>query len=185
MKNIPLAVIGLVLASLVFSVPSTGFACSVNALSNRHKQAINTSRPNNKVFNEAVLHYINIERCRNNRTPLKSDSRLISMAAGHSKGMASFGTMAHKIPRSGYETMAKRLKRSGLRFNAAAENIARNYVYALSGRPIAAQSAGPCQFFYSSNGQQVPKHSYQSLAREVVSRWMKSSGHRKNIMDRR
>ena len=185
MKNIPLVVFGLVLACLIFSMPSTGYACSVNALSNRHKQAINTSRPNNKLFNEAVLHYINLERCRNNRAPFKTDSRLVSMAAGHSNGMARVRTMAHRIPRSGYETMAKRLKRAGLRFNAAAENIARNYVYALSGRPIAAKSAGQCQFYYSSNGKQVPKHSYESLAREVVTQWMSSAGHRRNIMDRR
>lgn len=185
MKKFPLMMLGLVLASIIFSMPTQGYACSINALSNRHKQPISTSRPNNRLFNEAVLHYINRERCRNNRVPFKSDSRLVTMAAGHSSGMARTSTFSHHIARSGYETMARRLKRSGLRFNAAAENIARNYVYVLSGRPISAKSAGPCKFYYSGSGQQVPKHSYQSLAREVVSQWMNSSGHRRNIMDRR
>ena len=181
----PNLILGLILAALTLSVPAFASACSVPALTSQHKQPINVSRPNNTLFNQAVLHYINIERCKAGRQPFRSDSRLVGMAAGHSSGMASTRTFSHRIPRSGYETMVKRLNRAGVDFNAAAENIARNYVYVLSNRPISTKTGGQCKFFYSGSGQPVPKHSYQSLAYEVVTQWMRSAGHRKNILDRR
>ncbi len=185
MKSIPPLILLFVLSALSLSVPAGAGACTISALSSRHNQPINTQRPDQRIFNEAVLHFVNRERCRNNRAPLRTESKLVSMAAGHSAGMARVRTMAHQIPRAGYETMSKRLQRARVDFKAAAENIARNYVYALSNRPISTRTAGRCQFFYAGSNQPVPKHSYASLAQEVVGQWMRSSGHRRNILDRR
>lgn len=185
MKSVPLLILLFALSVLSVSVPEGAEACTVKALNSRHNQVINTQRPNNRLFNEAVLHFVNRERCRSNRSPMRTDSKLVTMAAGHSEGMARVRRMAHQIPRAGYETMAKRLQRARVDFNAAAENIARNYVYALSNRPISTRTAGRCQFFYAGSNQPVPKHSYASLANEVVTQWMRSSGHRRNILDRR
>jgi uncharacterized protein YkwD len=181
----PTLSLGLLLAAISLAVPSFASACTVPALTARHQQPINISRPDNRLFNEAVLHYINLERCKNGRQPFKSDSRLVGMAAGHSNGMARTRTFAHRIPRAGYETMVKRLDRAGVNFKAAAENIARDYVYVIASRPISTKTAGRCQFFYSGSGEPVPKHSYQSLARDAVNLWMGSAGHRRNILDRR
>ncbi len=164
--------------------PQIALACSAGSLSAKAGKPINTERPDNATFNQAVLHYLNKERCRAGRSALRSDRGLISMAAGHSTGMAKTGVFGHKIPYSGRETMSKRLKRSKVKWKKAAENIAKNYVYALNGRPIQAKVSSQCSFKYT-NGQPVPKHSYASLAKEAVGQWMGSSGHRRNILDRK
>ena len=159
--------------------------CKVPSLGKRHTQPINVKSPDQSAFHEAVLHYVNLERCRNGRVPFASDGRLAKMAAGHSDGMARTRTFSHKVPRSGYTTMKERLSRAGVKWRAAAENIAKNFVYSINGKPISTKTGGKCVFYYAGSGKQVPKHSYASLAQAAVAQWMNSPGHRKNIMDRR
>ena len=80
--------------------------------------------------------------------------------------------------------MAQRLKNAGVRAATAGENIAMDKLFALIGRPISAKSSGKCQFFYVG-GDPVPMHSYNSLAKQVVARFMASSKHRANILNAR
>ncbi len=178
------AIFFLVLAAAVGGAGSAA-ACTAPQLTTAHKAAINVSRPNQTLFNEAVLHFINIERCRNGRAPFQSDSRLVSMAAGHSEGMARTRVFSHRIPKAGYETMNKRLAAARIKWRAVAENIAKNYVYAINNRMISAKTGGRCVFYYAGSGDQVPRHSYASLAQAAVAQWMNSPAHRRNILDRR
>ncbi len=177
-------VFALMLALFVAGFSAVAEACQVTALSSRHNTPINVNRPNNRLFNEVVLHYTNIERCRRGKAPFRSDAKLAGMASGHSKGMGQTGVFSHRVPKRGYETMRDRLDKARVRWRTVAENIAKNYVYAINRRPIMAKVNGPCQFRYT-NGQPVPKHTYASLGKAAVAQWMGSSGHRKNILNGR
>jgi uncharacterized protein YkwD len=52
------------------------------------------------------------------------------------------------------------------------------------GRPISMSSRG-CNFTYADNRQQVPIHTYGSLAQQVVARWMASPKHRESLLSAR
>jgi uncharacterized protein YkwD len=174
-----------VLCLVGVAVPSVASACAMPRLGSAHSQQISVRSPNQSLFNEAVLHFVNRERCRAGRTEFRSDSRLVNMAASHSQGMAQTRVFAHRIPKAGYETMQRRLAAARVQWRAVAENIAKNYVYAINNRPISARTGGQCVFYYAGSGRQVPKHTYASLAEAVVAQWMGSPGHRRNILDRR
>ena len=52
----------------------------------------------------------------------------------------------------------------------------------IDGSSFRIHDAAACGFATAS-GQPIPPHSYNSLARTMVGLWMKSSGHRRNILD--
>ncbi len=71
---------------------------------------------------------------------------------------------------------------SPIKARQAAENIAMDKVYRLLGRPIAMGYQG-CNFTYGDTKTPVPIHTYASLAKQVVDRWYKSPGHKKNLLN--
>ena len=60
----------------------------------------------------------------------------------------------------------------------------RDRVYRLLGRPISVGHVG-CRFTYGDTRQPVPVHTYASLAREVVGRWLASPKHRESLLNAR
>ena len=73
------------------------------------------------------------------------------------------------------------MHRQSLEFRMAAENIAMDKVYRLLGRPISVEHDG-CRFTYDDTKEPVPIHTYASLAREVVARWLASPKHRASLL---
>lgn len=145
---------------------------------------INPDRPNQETFNAAIVHYMNAERCRRGLTPFALDVGLLRAAATHSRNMAADENFSHRSRHAGQQTMAQRLKAVGVRASTAGENIAMDKLFALLNRPISTKSTGRCEFFYVG-GEPVPMHSYKSLAKQVVARFMSSSKHRNNILNPR
>jgi uncharacterized protein YkwD len=81
----------------------------------------------------------------------------------------------------GQADLSQRMHRQSLDFRNAAENIAMDKVYRLLGRPISMASQG-CRFTYDDTKQPVPIHTYASLAKQVVARWLASPGHRASLL---
>jgi uncharacterized protein YkwD len=81
----------------------------------------------------------------------------------------------------GQRDLSQRMHRQSLEFRKAAENIAMDKVYRLLGRPISMSSRG-CSFVYGDTGEPVPRHTYASLARAVVARWLASPKHRSSLL---
>ena len=106
---------------------------------------------------ERLTHrLINGERAKEGLRILNSDPRLIQGARDHSRRMAKTGFFSHDDP--GFGGLRERLERARIRWSMIAENIS----YARNPRATAAQ-----------------------LAHSAVSRWMKSPGHRANILNGR
>lgn len=175
----------IVLATLLLSAAGAGGAGASGAaeerVPGRLQQPISVSRPDQALFNEAVLLYSNAVRRDHGRAPLRPDIGLSRAASGHAANMARLRTHSHELPVRGQAKLSQRLYRQSTAFTLAAENIAMDKVYRLLGRPISTKSAG-CSFTYGDTGETVPIHTYSSLAREVVARWLKSPKHRASLL---
>ena len=147
----------------------------------RLQQAIPLERPDQALFNEAVLLFSNQVRRQHGRAPLRGDAGLTRAAADHALNMARLRTHSHVLPVRGQRDLSQRMHRQSLEFRKAAENIAIDKVYRLLGRPISMSSRG-CSFVYGDTGEPVPRHSYASLARTVVARWLASPKHRSSLL---
>jgi uncharacterized protein YkwD len=149
----------------------------------RLQQPISLERPDQTLFNEAVVIFSNEVRRKHGRTPLRPDSGLSRAAADHATNMARLRTHSHVLPVRGQRDLKERMRRQSLEYRRAAENIAMDKVYRLLGRPISMSSRG-CSFTYGDTKQPVPVHTYASLAEQVVSRWLASPKHRESLLSR-
>lgn len=147
----------------------------------RLQQPIPLERPDQRLFNEAVLIFSNQARRQHGRAPLRADAGLTRAAGDHAMNMARLRTHSHVLPVRGQRDLTQRMHRQSLEFRKAAENIAMDKVYRLLGRPIAMSSRG-CSFVYGDTGEPVPRHTYASLARAVVARWLASPKHRASLL---
>jgi uncharacterized protein YkwD len=161
-------------------LPGWGAAASERVPA-RLGQPISVDRPDQALFNEAVLIYSNAARRAHGRAPLRADIGLSRAASGHAANMARLRTHSHELPVRGQARLGDRLHRQSTDFRLAAENIAMDKVYRLLGRPISVKSAG-CRFTYDDTKEAVPIHTYASLAEAVVARWLKSPKHRASLL---
>ena len=174
----------LAIASFSLSFAAQADACSRKAVSGGNQVIQPGKHINASLLDAAVRVEVNYHRCRAGLGKVRSEPKLRTMAAGHSKWMARARNMTHTSTVSGRRTLGDRIKRSGLRWKATAENIGMVYRFRMEQKQFFIDNAASCQFSNSA-GQVIPPHSYQSLARYIVNLWMNSPGHRHNILDRR
>ena len=136
-----------------------------------------------RLLNAAVLAEVNFHRCRHGRPALAPARQLTEAARGHSRWMAATGQLSHRSTLPGRQSARQRLTTPGVRFRAFAENIAMVHRMQVDGVRVQILDRARCHFAVA--GRRVPPHSYASLARSVVALWMASSGHRRNILNRR
>jgi uncharacterized protein YkwD len=117
---------------------------------------------------------INAERARNGLSPLAWDKALSRIAAGHSRDMAKRKYLAHDSPEGqGFPDRYARASytcriRIGRTTYGGAENIALNHLY---------------ESVTTVNGvAYYDWNSPEKIAGKAVEGWMKSPGHRKNIL---
>ena len=158
-----------------------GGAVAGERVPERLHRPISVERPDQALFNEAVLVFSNAARRAHGRGALRADIGLSRAASGHAVNMARLRTHSHELPVRGQAKLSQRLHRQSTGFTRAAENIAMDKVYRLLGRPISTKSAG-CRFTYGDTGEAVPIHTYASLAQQVVARWLKSPRHRASLL---
>lgn len=171
-----LAVAAWLIAAVALPLPAVS-----GAMPARLDTVVPLDAPDQALFGEAVLRYSNAARQAQGRAPLRLDPALTRAASGHARNMARLRTHAHVLPVRGEQTLGQRMRRQSLRFRLAAENIARDKALRLLGRPISAAHAG-CSFTYGDTGAPVPRHSYASLAEQVVRRWLASPMHRASLL---
>ena len=97
--------------------------------------------------------------------------------------MARVGFFSHDSPVPGRETLAARVTQVGFRYQTVAENIIEaRYMAYENGRQFHVLDPVRCDFAYV-NGEKILPQTYASVARQMVRRWMKSPGHRANILN--
>ena len=173
------------LAISAITAAAVGLAAPAEAQPPREfSRAITSEGLDQRLFDAAVLYYSNMVRRQHRRAPLTADPALAQAAAAHAQNMARLRTHAHVLPVRGQAHLQERMRRQSVSYRTAAENIAMDKVYRLLGRPISMSSRG-CSFTYADNNQQVPVHTYGSLAEQVVNRWLASPKHRESLLSPR
>ena len=142
------------------------------------------AKPDPELFAEAVRFFSNAARRKQGLAPLAGDPALTGAATDHARNMARLRTHSHVLPVPGQRTLRERLHREGVAYRQAGENIARDKIFQLLGRPIATSGQG-CAFRYGDTREPVPMHTYGSLAQQTVARWLASPKHRAALLSPR
>ena len=120
-------------------------------------QLIDPAKVDYPLLNAAIFYRTNQERVRHGIVEFHHSSALENAASGHSKDMFTHDFFSHTSPVPGKESMGKRLAQEGVPIGVWAENI----------------------YYMMNDGL-----TYWSAADRMVSGWMKSQGHRENILER-
>lgn len=163
---------------------SAAHACTRVGMPAGAVQIVPTKNLNQSLFNKTVLSEINYMRCKAGVGPVKLAGGLINVAGNHASWMASKRNLSHNSTVRGQSSVQERVLASGLRVRRGSENIGNvpRYQFGKSKR-IRIKSRSRCEFTTTS-GKAIAPHSYLSLASQIVDMWMKSPGHRKNMLDR-
>jgi len=167
----------------IFTGSGARAACLAPLSSTSYDRQINSGSINQDLFNRAVLYYTNKIRCRRGLPLFDSTRDVISAANTQARNMTRTRIYSHELNVSGARNLRERMRNQTRNFRTAGENIAKNFVYVLNGRPYI--PAANCAFRYLNTRQPVPIHTYRSLAEELVGSWESSRGHLANILNRR
>lgn len=159
-------------------------ACSKPANGGAFGKTISTTRPDQAVFDRALLAWANYERCRKGLRELVANPGLRKAAGTHSAWMARTGRLSHTSTVAGQQKLKGRLRSNGVSFRTGAENIAQWERFQFPTGQFRVLNAARCRYATQA-GRAIPPHSYGSLAQAVVQGWMGSSGHRRNLLNRR
>ena len=127
-------------------------------------QKINASKPDYALLSAAIFYETNKRRTAYRLSPFKHNTQARKAAQMHSNDMVKQNFFSHTNPNRGKSSPTDRYKMCGGN-SGAAENIA----------------AGYGGWDYYSDGKHTAG-SYISLAQYCLNMWMKSTGHRQNIL---
>ncbi len=122
----------------------------------------------NKIYN-----LINKIRKENNLPPLKLNKKLIQIAKAHSQDMAKRNYTSHITP-EGKDPNVRAVEK-GFNIIKKEKNLIRKGI---------AENIFETQFYKEINGMKKPYlEKINMIAQKAVSSWMKSEGHKKNILN--
>ncbi len=173
----------LVIVFLTTFASAAQAACPAPLQGTAYDRQIISGQIDQEMFNRAVLFYTNKIRCRRGLPLLESTLDVKAAATTQARNMARTRTYGHNLNVAGARTLRDRLRAQTRNFRTAGENIAKNFVYVLNGRPYI--NSDSCAFRYLSTREPVPIHTYRSLAQELVNSWEASRDHLANITNRR
>jgi uncharacterized protein YkwD len=172
-------------AAILLTLPAAADACSRSVSKTASATLVPANRINQALLEDAIRVEVNFHRCRAGlRDVGDAGNSLAKQAQKHSTWMAKTQQLTHRNTIAGSATLQQRVKNAGLKVRTGSENIGMVHRYQIDNRRFKILSSSSCQFA-TYQGQQLPAHSYASLARHIVELWMNSAGHRKNILDKR
>ncbi len=149
------------------------------------QQEIDPASLREELLSAAIFHETNKRRADEKLPVLAVDEKVRAASVQHAQAMAKHSTLSHGTPwNSSSSTAYDRLVAQGLQPRFSAENIAFNFALRYeSGKPFyTREESGRAIFSYEPEGAPLPRHTYASFAEAILSQWMKSPGHRKNIV---
>jgi uncharacterized protein YkwD len=148
------------------------------------RQTINPEAVNYEWLDAAVFHETNRRRFQQKLPALKYDEKARAAARMHSRDMAKGGFVDHENPDPKKKTMSDRARLTGLSPQVLAENVASTFGRRYkSGQPFYSREENGRKVYSSEpDGPPIPMYSYLSFAEALLDSWMKSPGHRKNIL---
>ncbi|MGB0497300.1 MAG: CAP domain-containing protein [Rubricella sp.] len=128
----------------------------------------------------ALTAIVNEERCRAGLAPVSDNPALAALADSQAERIAATGIANHG---GGNDSLAARLRAANIPFSDARENLLTGFfVEYIAGTEYRIVDEENCVFTYGNASGFLPRHSYESLARESVRDWLASDGHRGNML---
>lgn len=177
---VALGILALVFALLTPSVAAT--TCVVPKSLNKADTLLPVNAPDQLLFSKAVLGHVNFQRCLEGLHSVENHSGLTKAAATHARWMAGRGTLSHESDLNGQSTVAQRVKSAFRDAETGAENIGYVHRYRVDEGQVFYAAADDCSF-KTASGRKIDSHSYSSLAERIVTLWMNSPEHRRNLLD--
>lgn len=172
-------------AALLTTTPTFADACARSVSKKAASTIVPSSSINQSLLDSAIRDEVNFHRCRAGLGKVGDvGTGLSNQAKKHSQWMAKTQQLTHRSTVAGASTLRDRFKRAGVKFRTGSENIGMVHRYQIDNRRFKILDSGSCKFA-TYEGKSLPAHSYATLARHVVSLWMDSPGHRKNILDKK
>jgi len=138
------------------------------------------------LLDAAIFHETNRMRVTQQLEPLLPSQKAFEAAREHSRWMVKTGNLSHEGAEfdGRKSTPLARLKHHGISPAMAAENVAFGFILEYeSGRPVYSKKSGSKMVFsYTADGPPLPARNYVEMARAIVTQFMESPEHRKNIL---
>ena len=163
--------------------------CNINTFFNvaglQHR--ITKSLVDVDLLDAAVFWCTNVERRRFNLKEFRFHNKLQQTAILHSQQMKTHNFFSHDNPfNAKYKTLTDRInsvKDSAFQgFMSWGENIA-DYPVIKANERFTIENRNGVQRLFSTTGKEILPYTYLEFAKEVVTGWMNSPGHRKNILN--
>jgi len=167
---------------LALGLPAAAQACSLARVNGADQQVPAQGRINQALIDAAIRAEVNLQRCKAGLSELGGDSGLADAAATHAKWMARANSLSHQSSVPGQSTVLARLRSAGVNFRVGSENIGQVARYTIDGTRFQVRDIATCAFATQA-GAPIGAHSYQSLAHQIVTLWVNSPKHRRNMLD--
>ncbi len=147
-------------------------------------EAINFDHIDQALLAAAVFHETNRRRDDQELPALAYLPVLREAARVQARAMVREGEATHMHPDEVLKTPSDRLRHLGLDGRFSAENVAMVFgIRYESGEQVYTREVDGVRIFSREPaGDPIQPHSYQSFAKALLDAWMKSPGHRKNIL---
>lgn len=150
-------------------------------LSGELTEPIDFANLDHKRLSDAICEMTNITRAQHGAPRLPTHPTLTAAAQAHTDRMVRANFFDHVDPSASRRTPELRAARAGIANPKIAENIALTVgLQYFSGEPVFPRGKG--KFSRSPEGPLIPPHTYESFAAAAMDQWMRSPGHRKNLL---
>jgi uncharacterized protein YkwD len=172
--------------SLITSTILILFTHSVS-ISQTYDTVINPSNYNQELLDMAIFRATNDIRLSYNLERFQKDPILDRMANLHAQQMKKYNFFDHGNPYNRqFNTLLKRINAVASEsedYLMLAENIAQYDLLATNTTFCYDTDRGYTRYYNCRTGLTINYYTYRNLAKAVVADWMKSPGHRKNILN--
>lgn len=151
------------------------------------QKEINTDDFNEELLSAAIFHETNKRRAERDLASLKFDQKVRAASVLHAQYMAKEKQLSHDTPNQAKNTTPfDRLVKQGLRPRFSAENVAFNHVLAYeAGKPFYTRKEQRRKIYsYKPGGDPLQPNTYLSFAEAILTQWMLSPTHLKNIVSK-
>lgn len=149
------------------------------------QQAIDFKNIQYPLLNAAIFYATNRMRLNHGRPPFMHAQSLEEAAFMHARDMVRLNFFSHQNPHEpDKRTFLQRLAMFGVEEGYRAENISEMFgIRYEQGASLIPPDRTDGVFRDYGTGEPIPNHTYLSFARALLEGWMKSSGHRANILN--
>lgn len=145
-------------------------------------QEIDPEDVDEALLNAAIFYETNKQRAAQKVSEFVFDTALSRAAQGHSNDMVSRDFFSHTSPIATKKELIDRVKLEGISTSYVGENIIQGFVIQIGEDPYYPPST-PGGDFTRADGSVIGMYAYSEFAAYLVTRWMNSTGHRRNILD--